>query len=88
MRHEASMMLFSKALMELMGTGVLYQDKDDMDYYIYYVGREENQGDKMLIELTVKMLLPLGKKVRVLWNSHFGICNEDITMKDGDIELL
>lgn len=85
---EALMMLFSRALMELMGTGVLYQDKDDMDYYIYYAGREENQRDKRLIGLTVEMLLPLGKKIRILWNNHFGICNEDVTMQDGNIEII
>ena len=87
-KTEATMSLFSKALIEVLGTGVLYQDKDDLSLYIYYVGKKENAEDKMLVELTIKMLLPLGKRIRVLWDKHFGICNEDITMNYDNIEII
>lgn len=87
-KTEATVSLFAKALIKLMGTGVLYQDTDETDTFYYYVGRAENQKDFMIIQLVIKMLLPLGKKVRIFWNHHFGICGQDITMLDDEIVMI
>ncbi len=87
-RTGATMSLFSLALINTMKTGILYQDKDDRDMFYYYVGRRENSIDKAIIDMVVHMLLPFGKEVRVFWNNHFGICGENSTMMESELELI
>lgn len=87
-KTEATVSLFAKALIEIVGTGVLYKDKDEQDLFYYYVGRTENQKDTMIIQLVRDMLLPLGKELRIFWNQHFGICGQDITMQADEIVIV
>lgn len=87
-KTHATLSLFSKALISIMETGVLYQDKDEQDVFYYYVGRAENTKDTATIQLVKWMLLPVGKEMRIFWNHHFGICGQDITMLDNEIVII
>lgn len=85
---EPSVFLFGKTLLDLLGTGVLYQDKEDHNFLILYVGRKKNEADLNATELIQALLLPVGKRLRIMWETHFGILKETETMRYDAIELL
>lgn len=85
---EPTVYLFSKAVIDLLGTGALYQDKDDRDLLILYVGRKKNDTDEHVIEITKFTLLPIGRRLRLMWDCHFGVIAERATMQYDKIEIL
>lgn len=85
---EPSVFLFGKALVDLLDTGALYQDKEDPDFLILYVGRKKNEADLLVIELIQALLLPVGRRLKIMWETHFGIVNEKETMRYDAIEIL
>lgn len=87
-KTEATITQFSNALIDIMGTGVLYRDKEENDRFYYYVGRKENYQDAAIIELVKRMLMPLGIRLRIFWEHHFGICGENMTMVENEIEIV
>ena len=83
-----SMEIYKKVVIDLLNTGVLYRDCYHDATYILYVGEQKRRKTEQLIELAEILFLPLGYKVEVLWDKHFGVLGEDVTMKMGVVRMM
>ncbi len=80
--------IYKKAVIELLGTGVLYKDKYHAERYILYVGCSRNSEQEKLIQLAQILFLPLGYEVRLLWDKHFGLLGAKQTMELDEIYMM
>lgn len=79
----ASTTLFAKALIDLLGTGILYRNTINPKEIILYVGAAENEDYLIIIKLVEEFFLPLDFTLRVFWDTHFGLMGEEQTVKLG-----
>ncbi len=80
--------LFAKAVTSLLNTGTVYCDKENPQNMILYVGRKKNLHDERIIELAEEVLLPMNMQNKVLWENHFGIIDEESTMRMDEMVLI
>lgn len=80
--------IFAKAVIDLLGQGVVYSSRiRDKQLYIY-VGRKKNKKDEQIVLLAENLFLPLDYKSEIFWNHHFGVLNEPCTLQYGTIQIL
>lgn len=84
----ASVAMYAKALIDLLGTGVVYKNKDMSKELLIYVGEKKTQEKEELLKLINDIFLPLEYAVRIFWDTHFGVIGESRTLRYGQIELL
>lgn len=84
----ASMILFSKVVISLLETGVIYRDRTKQESYLLYLGKKQNEADLNLIQLLQDLFLPFGYSLRVMWDKHFGVWGNDNTLRYNRIELI
>ena len=80
--------LFAKAIIALLGRGDIYFDKEDLQGIISYIGSKKNMNDEKIIRLVEALLLPMNMKNTVLWEEHFGIIGEDLTMNMDEVLII
>lgn len=80
--------LFAKAVTALLNGGTVYFDKENAGEIILYVGRKKSIHDEKLIALVEELLLPMEMKNKVLWEKHFGLIDEEMTMLIDGMMLL
>lgn len=86
-RNGESIALFAKALIGMLGDGVLYRSEENTGELVLYMGKEENDQEKDVMEFAKEAYLPFGCQIRVFWNSIFGIVSDERCMKIGSIEV-
>lgn len=86
-RNGAGIMLFAKAVIDILQNGVIYKNEENAKEVILYMGREENDEDMNAIELAKEAYLPFGYGLRVFWNHSFGVISNDKCMQIGNIEI-
>ena len=65
---------------------LLYQMKEEPNLLIVYLPKQEkNEGERL--NLMIYMFLPIGYKIRIFWENHFGVLNIDPSMQLENIEL-
>lgn len=83
-----SMEIYKKVVLQLLETGVIYRDCYHAAKYILYVGESRNDLKEKMIYLSQELFLPLGYRVDVLWDKHFGLLGEKQTLALDSIQLM
>ena len=84
----ASVEKYSEVLTTLLGNAIAYKNKLNVKELLLYVGAKENDKDLKKIEMAQELFQPLGYRLRVFWDRHFSVLDENQTMEIGEIELL
>lgn len=80
MRTGASQTLFAKVLIELLQTGIIYKNRINTKELMLYIGEKKKDETLDIITLTENFFLPLDVTVRIFWDTHFAIMDEEQTM--------
>lgn len=82
-----SVALFAKALIAILGDGIIYKNDRNPKELLLYMGREQGTRDKLAIELCCELFLPFMYSLRVFYEASFGIVDEKDCMELGSIEI-
>lgn len=80
-QEKESITLYGKALISLLGDGVLYKNRRKKDSLLLYMGREENMTDKAVFAFAGEAFLPFGYTVDIYWETSFGVIGEEACME-------
>lgn len=82
-----SVQLFSKASIELLFVGAVYQNSIKTKELLLYVGIEKTVEYDTIIKIAENFFLPIDYSLRVFWKTHFGLIGEKQTMNYEKIEI-
>lgn len=81
-----AVLLFGNALEAVYEDSYIYLLNQEQ--ILIYIGAYENYSDKRKISFLQDMFLPMGAKVDIYWDRHFGILGIDETMILDEVELV
>ena len=82
-----SVALFGKALISILGDGIIYRNDINPKELLLYLGRAQGEWDKPAIELCCELFLPFMYSVRVFYEASFGIVDNENCMELDKIEI-
>ncbi|MGM0509120.1 MAG: iron-dependent peroxidase [Fusobacteriota bacterium] len=78
---------FQKSVQDVFKSSSFYFNNEKRDEILIYVNNSEIRKNKNKFECIKKLFLPIGFEVEVYWKSHFGIIDQNTTMKVGKIKI-
>ncbi|MEK3734052.1 iron-dependent peroxidase [Paenibacillus sp. FSL M8-0334] len=79
--------LFRKTMRQLFPHSIIYANCEEKDELLIYVGREESEGSRLRVGLIMDLFLPARLHTEIYWSRHFGIMDQDSTMRMDEIAL-
>jgi|BioPla2DNA2_1021312.scaffolds.fasta_scaffold11273_5 hypothetical protein len=83
----ASSVIFTRVLIELLETGIVYKNTLNPNELIVYIGECKNDYYVDILKLVEEFFLPINHTYRVYWDTHFALIGEEQTMKFDKIEI-
>lgn len=82
-----SMYIFEEALKNIFKDFIIYNDKISKDKLIIFINSTGNTKNKNRFRLLRKLFLPIGLKVRVYWENHFGVIGVKETLRINNMSV-
>jgi len=82
-----SIELFTTIVRKLYKNSIVYKSRDKRQEVLVYLGIKKSKLQKSRIQMIVHLFLPLGYKISLFWEKHFGIIGIEKTMKVDNIVI-
>ncbi len=82
-----SVALFAKALITVLGDGVLYKNDINPKELLLYIGRKQRDLDTAVTDFATEMFLPFHYSLRIFYEASFGIIDDRNCMELEQIEI-
>ena len=86
-KNGESVSLFGKALIGIVQDGVLYKSEPRPKELLLYIGKKENDENKLEIQFAKEAYMPFDYTLRIFWDQSFGIVENDRCMRINHIEI-
>nr|WP_209018376.1 iron-dependent peroxidase [Paenibacillus polymyxa] len=79
--------LLKETMRRVFHRSIIYTNCEEKDELLIYIGQEETPLSRIKVDLILDLFLPARFTTELYWTSHFGILEEDPTMKIDAIAL-
>ena len=85
--NENNLENFCLAVQKIFINSIIYDFKENTNEIIIFISNKKNEMNLKKIEILEELFLPLGIKINLFWENHFGIIDNDDTMIIDNISI-